>query len=258
MSSCDLFDCTRRLRQPSVPFIPHSQSFQQRHQGTERPPKPFLPYSDLAMLGSGFSTAWGLMPSPVLLDLMRTLAECADFTVFMDNFLEGRHMLKSPVELTDARNHCQHQLMSLPSSKSLRIAGQLDLDSQYESCRLCCIAYSLLVVFPLPPTVGVFETLVRRLQSEIRSLSSEDFNTNQRRMHFWILTIGAILSIGLPERQFFLTELIYQARHLGIGMWPEAFEILKVFLWYPSTNSKDGQDMWREMCAPFSSPGTSP
>ncbi len=235
----------------------HTQSFQQYCRGTERSLERLSPSPDLATLGSGFSTAWGSIHSQDLLSLMTALTEIVVFTIFMDNFIEGRYVLKTPVELTDFRNDCQHQLMSLPASKSLRIAGQYDVDPQYESCRLACIAYSLLVVFPLPPTVGLFDKLVGRLHIETASLSDayESFDIGRTKLHFWILAIGAIVSIGLPERHYFLTELLLRAESLEITSWPAASEVLRTFLWHPSTNSKDGLDLWRDMQMHLSTAG---
>ena len=201
------------------------------------------------MLGLGFGTAFYAATSKESLDLIEVLSLFADFTIFMDNFLEGRSVLQEPVELTDLRNFCQHRLTSLSSSRDLIAADVLDVNPQYESCRLACIGYSLLVVFPLPPTVGLFEKLVRRIRMEIASLSTfhEAFNTGQRKLHFWILAIGAIVSTGLPERQQFLVQLVDQAERLGITDWKTAVEVFKHFLWHPSTNNKDGLDLWRDM-----------
>jgi hypothetical protein len=193
--------------------------------------------------------AWSGTHSQEVLHLIKVSELFADFTIFMDNFLEGRFVLGEPVELTDFRNSSQHQLMSVPSARTLQTAGQLDIDLLYEACRLACIAYSLLVVFPLPPTVGLFEKLAQRIRTEIANLSSvqDDFTTNQREMHFWILVMGSVVSTGIPDRRFFVTNLLDSAARLGISDWQEAVEVLETFLWHPSTNNKDGLDLWRDM-----------
>jgi hypothetical protein len=192
---------------------------------------------------------WDGARSKEAADFITVVGQLADFTIFMDNFIEGRHTLEDPVVLTDSRNHSQHQLMSLPSSRSLRLSGRSDIHLQYESARLACIAYSLLVVFPLPPTVGLFEKLARGMRSEIVSLSDiqATFTVHERKLHFWTLTLAAILGTGLPERRFFLNELLHQAKLLRIADWPSALEVLKEFLWHPSTNNKDGHDLWTEL-----------
>ena len=252
LSFCDLFDCTRKLQQPTVPFVPHTQTFRKNQaQDGISASEHYLPPSDLRMLGLGFAMVWSSANSLSIPELLGVLAQFSDFTFFLDNFVEGRYVLHEPVELTDARNYSQHALMWLPTSRALSTTSQVEVDAQYETCRLATLLYSLLVVFPLPPTVGLFEKPVRRLRTEVAALSSlqQGFDGPRRKLHYWILTMGGVASIGLSERQYFLKELIDQSDRLSIKSWQEALDTLKHFLWHPTTNNKDGLDLWNDMQA---------
>ena len=247
--SCELFDCTRKMQRPAVPFVPYTQNFQQHCRNTDHAKESLVPARNLQLIGLGFGSAFYATSSQEVLNMLEAISQLADFTIFMDNFLEGRCVLDEPVELTDMRNSAQHRLMSLPSSKILMAAESLDIDIQYESCRLACMSYSLLVILPLPPTVGLFERLARRLRSEIAKLSTaqESFNTDQRKLHFWVLAMAAIICTGLPERQNFLAQFAVQAERLGVKDKLVVIEVLKHFLWHPSTNNNDGLQLWIDM-----------
>jgi hypothetical protein len=230
------------MQQPGVPFIPYSPGFykQARHSSSA---------AELDALGTGFEEAWPKVQAEEIQDLRATLLDFANFTTFMDDFIEGRTMLAEPIQLTDFRNYCQHKLMSLPSQSSLTGDGQPEVDPLYEICRLACVAYSLLVIFPLAPTVGLFENLLLRMQSEITRMAAETarFKAPQWRLFFWTLTMGAIAGTGLAERQFFLFELRRCLDSLNISGWREALNTLVQFLWHPSTNNKDGLTLWSDL-----------
>jgi len=119
-----------------------------------------------------------------------------------------------------------------------------DMDPQYESCRLASIIYSFLVVFPVPPVVGPFETLSERLKSSLEAGEWTMLDSRRLKLHLWILVIGAIASIGLPDRPWFLLRIIEVREELHIVQWRDLKALLKTFLWHPRTNDFDGLEIW--------------
>jgi predicted membrane protein len=207
------------------------------------------PITGLGWLGFGFAAVWPMPQTHALLGLTEVLATLVNFTIFLDNFSEGRFILQNPVELTDLRNNCQHKLLSLPSRNKLDAQGEDDVDQCYEICRLACLSYSLLVVFPLPPTVGLFENIANLIELEALRINDALSNVDaaRQKLLFWALSMGSIVSIGLPQRQSLVRMLKGLVLRLGLVTWLEARSVLQSFLWHPSTNNRDGEDVWSEI-----------
>lgn len=204
--------------------------------------------STLGSLGSGFLIAW---ESPIFTDMDQfkmVLQHICDFTIIVENYVQGRWMPRTFVTIIDQRNFVQHSLMSLRSRQARPDMGEMHGDPAYESCRLAVIIYSFLVVFPLPPIIGPLETLTERLQYEISAAPGfKDRKQSTQNLHLWILTMGAIAAIGLPQRSWFLSAMQELMTDMGIQEWEEMRSILMSFLWHPMTNDPDGEDILSEM-----------
>lgn len=199
----------------------------------------------LGSLGSSFSTVWSEPHSQLTAALLAAVHHLCDFTILVENYVEGRPAARPPAALTDQRNFTQHSLMSLPTAHDIEIEGDELCDVQYESCRLACVVYSLLVVFPLPPIVGLFEKVTVRLQRSLlnmRPLPSSDQARN--KLQLWILVMGALMAIGLPERSWFITELVGLTNKVGLVEFDNFTTLMQGFLWHPKTNSYDGLELW--------------
>ena len=177
--------------------------------------------------------------------LLAVLELVANFTRFVDSFLDGRMPLKDTVELTDLRNFCQYRLVSLPSPRYLTHDGHPTPDVQYDVCRLASLGYSLLVIFPLPPIMGLFERLARLLRTEVNNMSDilPSFDHDRMLLHLWVLMVASVISIGLPEQECFFDHLSELMARMHLSTWHEVSAILQLFLWQPSTNNKDGMDI---------------
>lgn len=204
--------------------------------------------STLGALGTSFLNVWKHSADRATFQLLQVIQHMCDFTIVLENYVQGRPVSRPPAALTDQRNFTQHALISLLSAQEIENEHAEVCDVQYESCRLACIVYSLLVVFPLPPMVGYFERVTARLQESLLRMKPGGIQGDSRReLQVWILTMGATISIGLPERTWFLNELATTVQPLRIRD-PETFTgVLQGFLWHPKTNSRDGLKLWREL-----------
>lgn len=246
-NSADLFEASRNLRTPYLPFVPHTQTY--LFHG-------YIAISDderewtapvLEQLGTGFQSIWA-SPSEIDSALCVVIRHLCDFTIIVDNYVEGRQSYRLPAELTDQRNYVQHCLMSLPSAAEIRAHDLGHTDTQYECCRLACIAYSFLVVFPLPPVVGLFERVALRLRRELMNLDDalEGFDTERLKLQLWVVMLGTTISIGLPQHSWYQRNLSLLAARLSLKNWQQVFPLLQTFLWHPATNDRDGMEIWRE------------
>ncbi|ETI28582.1 hypothetical protein G647_01032 [Cladophialophora carrionii CBS 160.54] len=252
VSWAGVMGAVRNLTRPIFPFVSHTATFvhedgrlavsQHEREAVAK---------DLGLLGAGFWQVWSLnaASTAAYLDrLFEVIQDMADFTIVVENHASGRWIPRTSPEIIDQRNFVQHKLMSLHSEEELVVSGGLvaeDIDVQYETCRLACIVYSFLVVFPVPPVVGPFETLVGRLKRTLKATDWTVFDRPRLRLHLWILIMGSIASIGLPDRPWFLLRVMEVLEDVGMTNWKGLKALLKTFLWHPRTSDLDGLDIWK-------------
>lgn len=202
----------------------------------------------LQTLGFAFFKLWSNTNDDSTEALLRVIQHLCDFTVLVENYIEGRANPRPPAAFTDQRNFTHHSLIALPSAQDLEDQGVKGFDLQYESCRLGCMVYSLLVVFPMPPLVKLFEKLSVRLQRTILNLRLPTVVQQDRwDLHVWVLAMGALISIGLAERNWYVSELAFFCKSLGISSHEDLIHILQGFLWHPATNGDDGSQLWDDI-----------
>lgn len=59
--------------------------------------------------------------------------------------------------------------------------------------------------------------------------------------------MAAIASAGQPERTWFVAVLDRCRRELKLQSVTSFIEVLQEFLWFPSTNDADAEDVWEEL-----------
>lgn len=202
---------------------------------------------DLGKLGTGFWEVWDIRSSPDMHELFGIIQDACDFTVVVENYIRGRWMQRTSTEIMDQRNYIQHSLMSLKSSAELKEREIYVDDLHYESGRLALIIYSFLVIFPIPPVAGPFETLTRLLRRELGRTNLKEGPVARLNIQLWILIMGAIASIGLPCRPWFVSEISRIAKMANVKSWQHLQSIMQSFLWHPGTNNIDGLDIWSEV-----------
>jgi hypothetical protein len=202
----------------------------------------------LGDIGQSFHEAWADATDSSVGALMKAVDNLSAFTILVENYVAGRPSARPPAALTDQRNLAQHALISLSSAQELNAKEQIVPDNQYESCRLAMIAYSFLVVFPFPPTVRLFERLIERLQHAVINLrQTRQLAMARHNLQVWILSMGALLSLGLPERAWFVDELAQTVDLRQIGDRESFVQVLQGFLWHPKTSARDGLELWRDV-----------
>ena len=230
-----------------MPFIPFTDSWgsndglaiSQDEKDSARTP--------LGLIGSGFRDLWWMSSDdPHLVHLLRVVGHMCGFTVVVENYIEGRPAPRPPAALTDQRNFTQHSLMALPTARDLERTGH-SYDPQYDACRLACIVYSFLVIFPFPPVERLFERLTARLQKAVLSVTGISNNFDKLGLQVWILTMGAMISIGLPERPWFVAELARLLPQAGIADFWQLIDKLQTFLWHSRTSARDAAELWRDI-----------
>ena len=243
MSAC------RFLQKPIFPFIAHSNDFAVSGRLSVSDEEREWVMSTLGQLGSGFWEVWGPSTTVEVNQLCMVIQHICDFTIVVENHVEGRWMPRTFTGIIDQRNFVQHSLMSLRTRQELVDSNSVIGEPLYECCRLAVIVYSFLIIFPLPPVEGPFEALAAQLQMDWIATDLDRPTKSRSRILLWILVMGAIAAIGLPERPWFLLQIRTLSRRMGIGDWEEIRDVLQSFLWLPSASDLDGQDLWIGMQA---------
>jgi hypothetical protein len=225
--SAHLVDSTRSLKTVYLPFI----AFGNEHLDGDRLAISLRERQDagLFQIGTGFR--------PRDTQLYKAIQNICDYTIIVENYLQGGIYPRASITLVDQRNYTQYSLISSPATDPD--------DDGYVAVRLACIVYSLLVIFPLPPIAATYQRLSNRLQRSILQRRGPQEPTLQ----LWILVMGALISIGTADRQWFVEQLIPLVQELSITAHASFVAVLSEFLWHPKTNAVDGLELWTELAS---------
>ncbi|ETI23930.1 hypothetical protein G647_05737 [Cladophialophora carrionii CBS 160.54] len=75
--------------------------------------------STMGSSATSFPMVWPDPQDEALSALLGVIQDMADFTIVVENYVEGRFVPRPPVVLTDQRNYIQHRLMSLESLEEI-------------------------------------------------------------------------------------------------------------------------------------------
>jgi hypothetical protein len=239
---------SRKLRKPELPFIPFNPDVEAHLSAAHRRNHP------LCNLGKGFTVLHGILPPEKVVHLYPVLCRLRAYTLAVHNYVEGTLEAQSLGVMADARNFAQYSLMSLSPAPDAEKAGVEQEHLLYELCRLGGMIYSLLIVFPLPPTTAPFAKLSRQIKEQLSISTVHARWSEAPQLMLWVTFMAAIASIGLSERLWYISLLDRLVGRLKVGSWAEMKELLEDFLWFGSTSDVDGFDLWKEIehSSPFS------
>jgi hypothetical protein len=240
-------DQTKGFSRPFMPYMPFSRSDEFLVGGSlsvssaERG----LAQASLPHLGNSFLALWKDSQDPMVKDLLQVIQNICDYTILVENHMQGLPNQRPPITIVDSRNYTQHCLLSLPSLQELESYGMPGYDEHYEPCRYACMIYNLLVVWPTPPIVGLYERAAIRLRRS--QLGLRPSPTSSKELLVWILTMGAIISVGTPHRTWFVGVLAELVNELKLKTSQDFITLLSGYLWHPKTNTADGISLWTEL-----------
>ena len=164
------------------------------------------------------------------------------YTLAVDDYLAARVEAQNLAMLGEQRNYVHHSLLRLTPSFEEDVAH---IHHVLDLCQMAALIYSFLCVFPIPS--APFGRLARRIKT---CLSSGRFSrewTQAPRLLMWIVTMATIASVGHPERMWFIAILDRCRREIRLQSVTSFTEVLQEFLWLPSTNDTDAEDLWEEL-----------
>jgi hypothetical protein len=177
--------------------------------------------------------------------MLEVLDSMGHLTMAIDYFIQGIPGSLTLGVIIKTRAAIQKHVMVLPTAEELNIVTS-SRPSIYECCRLTAIIFSIAVIFPIPNTYDVLQTLVRHLKAAIESSGIESGSAECSGVSLWILVLGGIAALDKPEKPWFVSQLAFLAERLDID-WAGTQHILETFLWLESACGASGLRLWSEV-----------
>jgi hypothetical protein len=188
---------------------------------------------------------WRLSNYGITDTMLQVLDSMGHITTAIDYFVQGMPGSLTLGGIIRTRVAVQKHVMLLPTAKELNITASSG-PSIYECCRLAAIIFSVGVIFPIPNTYDVLQTLVQRLKAAIEVSGIESYSAECSEVFLWILVLGGIAALEKPERPWFVSQLALLVKGLKID-WVGAQHILETFLWLDIACSASGRHLWIEV-----------
>jgi hypothetical protein len=114
-----------------------------------------------------------------------------------------------------------------------------------EACRYAC---SLLLFYPFEnpvtdPTL-LLNGFMHKLKSPLSKLLPSSGHQNQ--LLIWLLAVGGVQALELPEKEWFIAHLVVVAENLGLQSWDDMKFALEGIIWVDAFRGKAFQQLWEE------------
>ncbi|KIV89266.1 hypothetical protein PV10_08845 [Exophiala mesophila] len=197
-----------------------------------------------ARLGNGFKFLHAIPGGNLLIPILEAFCQV---TVALDHYSRGGPTAPDMVDLVEARNSAQHQLLSQmppPDVETSDGPGAI-----IQACRLATLVFSDMVIFPVPPMQGVKPRLASMLKKALEGCAASRNGSSYAYMLLWATSLGAISASFTPDRPWYVEQLSQQVLLLGIDQWSSMEFALSKFLWWSPVCNEPGEKLWREVCS---------
>lgn len=175
-----------------------------------------------------------------IIDLFR------EVTIGYDNCLRQVTPHPSLERILWARNCLQHDLISV-----LEIS-QDDLKHDnclHELCRLGTMAYTLLVLFPVPRVAGMHPRLAKRLFDTMDNCTVLGMWDDYPGLLLWTTILGGIVAETIPSlRRLYVSISRWTPVKHTPGAWNLVRDICAGFLWLEEGCDEAGRALWNDIC----------
>ncbi|OQU96040.1 hypothetical protein CLAIMM_02179 isoform 3 [Cladophialophora immunda] len=220
LNRADIFYAFQDMRVPAFPLLAPTSLIMSTWPQT---PTGLAP--SLQNLTSGFQDFGDIVGFAPLLQVVNNARL---ITIGFDAYLSGHPSAPSLDQIVWARNFMTHDLLSLPLALPLPYlrhgAAQMHdggsssimthsspLHSLYDLVRLSTMAYTLLVLFPVPSVAAIHGKLTRELMLALDDCTVLELWTTHSRLLLWSTVLGGIVAKDTSLRPWF-AEMIRQAR----------------------------------------------
>ncbi|KIX97703.1 uncharacterized protein Z520_06481 [Fonsecaea multimorphosa CBS 102226] len=216
LALADIFYAFQDMREPAFPLLAPTSLIMSTWPETQPAVAPFL--QNLATGFQDFGDIVGFAP------LLQIIHNTRLITMGFDAYLSGHSSAPSLNQIVYARNFMTHDLLSLPlpylrpgsgqrheGSSSSIMTHSSPLHSLYNLVRLSTMAYTLLVLFPVPSTASIHDKLTRELMLALDDCTVLELWTTYPQLLLWSTVLGGVVARNTSLRPWF-AEMIRQAR----------------------------------------------
>ncbi|KAI1626939.1 hypothetical protein EDD37DRAFT_239710 [Exophiala viscosa] len=210
--------------------------------------------SSLANMSVGFRALPKSLTSTPLFGAIDTVRL---ITIGYDMYLSQQPDAPSLVKILWARNSATHDLLSLDnrfapddSQEQPEIETQV-LQALHSLVRLSTLAYTLLVLFPMPRVAGLHANLSKQIRSTLKVCAAMGFWDENPSLLLWATMLGgSVANKGEPVRGWFMDVLTtHSPIRCRPASWPAVRDIITRFLWFDGPECEGvGREVWMEAC----------
>jgi hypothetical protein len=223
---------------------------------------------------AGFALLPKAMTSTALFDV---LTNVRTISIGYDMYLSQQPLAPSLVQILWARNSVTHDLLSLNtsltsgdlaaaatrnspefSSDERREAGVAldvsEMQALYQVVRLSTLAYTLLVLFPMPRVAGVHATLAKQIMAAVKTCMAlglwERGMQGPHDLLLWATMMGGMVADeNEPVREWFVNVLTRKNTLPCEDMWEDMRGMVTQYLWFDGPECDGvGREVWMEVC----------
>ncbi|KAJ9500268.1 hypothetical protein H2202_004063 [Exophiala xenobiotica] len=266
----DIFMSWLSLKSPAWPLLAPTSFVL----STWPAPPPTLTHTLLDMT-AGFALLPKAMTSTALFDV---LANVRTISIGYDMYLSQQPLAPSLVQILWARNSVTHDLLSLNTSLTSgdlaaaatrnspelcsderREAGMVldvsEMQALYQVVRLSTLAYTLLVLFPMPRVAGVHATLAKQIMAAVKTCMAlglwERGMQGPQGLLLWATIMGGMVADeNEPVREWFVNVLTRKnTLPCEEDMWEDMRGVVAQYLWFDGPECDGvGREVWMEVC----------
>ena len=178
--------------------------------------------------------------------LLTVIHTIRDIVVGLDHYTRGGTDAPELMQIAMIRNFAQHDLLSLPHISSVISSEE---DCIYEVCRLSCLVFADMVLWPLPASAGIRERLAEKSSSALSACRLLSSWTKYPSLLLWTTVLGGIAAKGTVREVYFFRQLDNGIIKRTVNAWPVVKSILQTFLWWDFTCDELAETFWQNACA---------
>jgi hypothetical protein len=169
------------------------------------------------------------------------------YNTLLENLCQGYLPNLDLEYVLEFRNIIQHHIMSLPTTEEMRHNLQ-DVPLTYGALRLGLIAYSLVVLFPVPRATEPLPRLAHLLRYELELTEMNlEIWMPMIELLIWVLMIGGMSAFGTTHQRWYVEQIQWLTGIIGVGSWEQLKEVMSSIIWLESSCNAGGLILWGEV-----------
>ncbi|EXJ70432.1 uncharacterized protein A1O5_06500 [Cladophialophora psammophila CBS 110553] len=189
-------------------------------------------------------------------DIIQTFLDISEMSQAIQIYLADNRQSRALTDILDSRNDLMYRLLCLPDT----LRGPLSLEENpafaaqnqgmyhmlYLCARLAAQLYSLHVIFPIPTTASIRQTLIPDLLEKVAWFDNLRTVEGSQQLLLWVCVVTAVAvdDDDLDTRGWFVSRCRQLISGLGITTYDDLKDLLHLFGWIDSACDRGGFNIW--------------